>query len=161
SGAIMGSPYYMAPEQASGQTKEVGPQSDVYALGAILYEALTGRPPFRSASVLDTLEQVRTQEPVPPSRLQPKLPRDLEVICLNCRHKEPRKRYPSAEARADDLRRFLGGESIRARPAPAGERALKWAKRRPAAAALVAVSAVMVLSLVTGGLVYARYERQR
>jgi hypothetical protein len=151
SGAIMGTPSYMAPEQAGGQSKEVGPAADVYALGAILYECLTGRPPFRAATQLDTLLQVLSEEPVPPSRLQPQVPRDLETICLKCLEKEPRKRYASAEALAADLRRYLAGEPVRARPVRGWERVWKWAKRRPAAAALLSVTVLLVLTLVGGG----------
>jgi eukaryotic-like serine/threonine-protein kinase len=134
--SIMGSPSYMAPEQAAGQTKQLGPLSDLYALGATLYELLTGRPPFRGATILETLEQVRTIEPVPPSRLVPGLPRDVETIALKCLQKEPGKRYDSASSLALDLRRFLDGEPIVARPVPFWERGWRWCRRHPAPAFL-------------------------
>jgi len=138
SGAVVGTPAYMAPEQAGSPTDVVGPTADVYALGVILYELLTGRPPFLGQSVLDTLHAVRTADPVPPSRLRAKLPRDVETICLKCLEKDPRRRYPSAKALAGDLRRFRKLEPIIARPASTTEHVVRWCRRNPQAAGLSA-----------------------
>jgi WD40 repeat protein/tRNA A-37 threonylcarbamoyl transferase component Bud32 len=142
SGAVIGTIEYMAPEQAAGAV--VGPPADIYALGAILYTALTGRPPFQGTNALVALEQVRSREPVPPRLLVPLVPRDLNTICLKCLEKKPAARYPTAAALADDLRRFLAGEPIVARPVSGWERTWKWSKRRPAVAGLLALSLAVI-----------------
>jgi serine/threonine protein kinase/Tfp pilus assembly protein PilF len=153
---ILGTPAYMAPEQARGESKRISTRTDVYALGVILYEMLTGRPPFRGTTDLETLDRVRSMEPVPPRRLGLKLqvPRALETICLKCLEKEPGKRYESAKALADDLGRFRSGEPPLAQPTSSVERMVKWAKRKPATAALILVSSLAVLSLIGTGMLY-------
>jgi tetratricopeptide (TPR) repeat protein/tRNA A-37 threonylcarbamoyl transferase component Bud32 len=162
SGTLMGTPSYMPPEQANGQTQQIGPLSDLYSLGAVLYELLTGRPPFVGPTMLETLYQVRHQEPLPPSRLQPKIPRDLETICLKCLHKEPAKRYANCEALADDLHRFLGHEPIRARPVSRFEHAWRWCRRNPRVAALSAAVVFLVLVVAASlGFMSVRLGRDR
>jgi WD40 repeat protein len=143
-GDVLGTPSYMAPEQATGKPGVTGATTDVYGLGTIMYELLTGHPPFRAESALETLMLVRTAEPVSPRRLQLNCPRDLETICLKCLEKEQHKRYPSAVALAEDLRRFLDSKPIQARPAGAAERARKWVRRHPATAAWIGVVALLL-----------------
>jgi tetratricopeptide (TPR) repeat protein/predicted Ser/Thr protein kinase len=147
-GAVMGSPSYMAPEQAEGKIREVGTLADVYSLGAILYEMLSGRPPFKGETVIDTLALVKTQEPAPPRQDNTQKSRDLEVICLKCLQKDPSRRYATAKELADDLQRFLNDEPILARPTPTWERLWKWGKRRPATVALMGVVALVPLAMV-------------
>jgi serine/threonine protein kinase/WD40 repeat protein len=145
-GDMLGTPSYMAPEQARGRSRQVAPTTDVYALGAILYELTTGRPPFDGEHPLETVHQVLHDDPVSPSRLQPRLPRDLETITLTCLQKDPAKRYQSAGALSDDLDRFLDGRPITARPTPPWERLGRWARRRPREALLAAVALASVLA---------------
>src|SRR5262249_40028124 len=160
-GVAVGTPSYMAPEQARGQTRATGPAVDVSALGASRSELRPGRPPCRAETAAETMQQVITQDPVPPSRLNHTVPRDLDTICLKCLHKEPGRCYASAAALADDLRRFGEGRPIRARPVGWAERSWRWCRRNPAAAALVA-TAVALVGLAFGGglwLVQQRAER--
>jgi tetratricopeptide (TPR) repeat protein len=163
SGTAVGTPSYMSPEQARGQSSETGPASDLYALGAVLYELLTGRPPFRAESAAETLHQVITRDPVPPSRLNAKVPKDLETICLKCLRKDPRMRYAGAASLAEDLRRFLSGETIAARPENGLQRLTRRVRRQPAFSAAVATATLLTLSLVGLGtrLAYERDARVR
>ncbi len=161
-GDVMGTPSYMAPEQAGGHSRQVGPATDVYALGALLYELLTGRPPFKAASPLETVLQVINADLVPPRKLQPRLPRDLETVCLQCLRKEPYKRPASAMALADDLQRFLNSEPILARRPSLVERGLIWSRKRPTAAILTAVGVVFAFILILAGwLSYREFQASR
>src|SRR5205823_6168416 len=135
---------YMAPEQARGQVRELGPATDIYALGAVLYKCLTGREPFLGPTPVFTLYLVLNEEVVPVRALQPGVPRDLETICLRCLRKEPGKRYASADDLAEDLRRFTAGEPIQARPAGVVERSWRWCRRNPAVAALLGTVAAVL-----------------
>jgi eukaryotic-like serine/threonine-protein kinase len=171
SGMVMGTPNYMAPEQAEGRSHAVGPPADVYALGAILYELFTGHPPYNSASPAETILQIFRAEPIPPSRLQAQVPRDLETICMKCLQKDPRRRYVNAQQLADDLERYLASEPISARPASVLERSWKWMRRHPAMAtltgcAILALASLAGLSLahqidLQARLVQARAEERR
>jgi WD40 repeat protein len=152
SGTVLGTASYMSPEQASGRNSTIDARSDIYALGAILYELLTGRPPFKAASPIETIAQVLGSEVLTPSRLQPGVPRDLENICLKCLQKEPQRRYASAAELAEDLNRFLNGRSVLARSTPPWEQAWKWARRKPLiaglSAALVLVTATALILII-------------
>ncbi len=161
SGVIMGTPSYMAPEQAEGRIHAISHQTDVYSLAAILYDLLTGRPPFKSTTTLDTLEQVRTQDPLPPRRLEPKVPRDLEVICLKGLRKDVRQRYGSALELAADLERFLAGQPILARPVPPWERVGKWTRREPGWAVAVGAFVLALMAGVAGALFFGLYQEQQ
>lgn len=147
-GTILGSPSYMSPEQASGNVRELGPATDIYALGVVLYEMLVGRCPFRAGRVVEVIRQVIEAEPVPPRQLEPRVPLDVETICLKCLEKQPERRYLTAEELADDLHRFLVGKPILARPVSLAERAWKWAKRRPSTVALLAMTLAAIIGSV-------------
>lgn len=154
-GMILGTPMYMAPEQAFGRGATAGPAVDIHALGAILYELLTGRPPFRGATPIETLDLVRHQEPLPPRQLNPRVPLDLETLVLRCLQKDPARRYATAEAVAEDLRRFLDGRPILARRISARERLWRWVQRNPRVAALLASIAALLLLLAGGAMLSA------
>jgi WD40 repeat protein/serine/threonine protein kinase len=160
SGAVLGTPAYMAPEQADGRLSEIGPHTDVYALGVVLYEMLTGQPPFQGTSDIDTVRQVLTEEPRPPWRLRSEVPRDLATICLKCLEKKPRQRYEAASALAGDLRAFLDGKQVRARPVPPWSRAAKWCRRNRAAATLIAVVSLALPALACGVYLHSRQLRE-
>jgi tetratricopeptide (TPR) repeat protein len=161
-GVAAGTPSYMAPEQAGGRTESVGTAADIYALGAILYELLTGRPPFRAETAAETVQQVLSQDPVAPSRLNRTVPRDLETVCLKCLQKEPRLRYASASALADDLGRFLRGEAIAARPESWLHSWVRRVSRRPVLSAAIAVATLSTVALIGGGLwTYSEWDTAR
>ena len=160
--AVVGTPAYMSPEQAAGEPDAAAAAADVYALGAVLFRLLTGRPPFECDDTLAMLQAVRFEEPPRPSSLRPGVPKDLEAVCLKCLEKDPARRYETAAALADDLGRYLDGTGVAARRASLPERSVRWAKRRPAAAALVAVVLLAAVGAAAGGLHYsARLRDQR
>jgi serine/threonine-protein kinase len=162
SGTLMGTPSYMAPEQAKGETSNTGPSADIYSLGAMLYEFLVGRPPFLGASPMETILQVISADAIPPTDLIPHLPRDLETICLKCLHKEPSRRYATAAELAEDCRRYLAGEPILSRPLSLGERLVIWVRRRPRVAALSGlIAGLLVLIAVGSSLALVKINHQR
>jgi serine/threonine protein kinase/tetratricopeptide (TPR) repeat protein len=153
-GAVLGTPSYMSPEQAAGLNEQVGPLADQYSLGAMLYDMLTGRPPFRGTSIMDTLQQLRIREPVPPIQLQPGVPRDLETICLKCLEKDKAKRYEDCSALAADLGRFLRGEPILARPISKIEKVWRWCLLNKRDAAFIASAALGVIVFIVGLIIF-------
>jgi serine/threonine-protein kinase len=161
SGARLGTPSYMAPEQALGKSSAVGPLIDVYALGALLYEMLTGRPPFLADTAAETERQVIAEEPVPPARLNSKVPRDLQTICLKCLNKDPQRRYASASALLEDIQRFERNEPITARPPGMPERAAKWVRRHPTYTAIAVACVLIAILLFCGGVWLAVHQAHR
>ncbi|MSR59483.1 MAG: serine/threonine protein kinase [Planctomycetaceae bacterium] len=159
-GTIMGTPSYMSPEQAAGKHHAVGPTTDIYALGAILYESLTGRPPFKAATPLETVMQVLHEEPVPPVRIQPRTPKDLDTISLKCLHKDPARRYASAAELADDLQRYLNDEPALARPVGRIERMFRWCRRNPSRAAAALLGVLVLVGAIVVPIVLAVREAQ-
>ena len=162
SGQILGTPSYMPPEQAAGKVSQTKEPADIYALGAILYALLTGRPPFQSDNPLDTLLQVINREPVSPRQLNPKVPQDLETVCLKCLEKDQHRRYESASALAEELQRFLNGEPVLARPVSAAERLWRWCRRKPALAAaggLALVSTIAAIIILSVSVVFVSNSR--
>ena len=160
----MGSVFYMPPEQAAGKTSLIGPAVDIYALGAILYKLLTGHPPFQAPTVMEILKQVVDQEPVPPRRINPRIPRDLETICLKCLQKDISRRFGSADALVEELERFERGEPIRSRPIGRWEHIWRWCRRNPLSATLAAgLCAAVLLGVITATTLLnrARAEQRR
>jgi WD40 repeat protein len=160
SGTVLGSPCYMSPEQASGSVREAGPAADIYSLGAILYEMLVGAPPFKEATPLETLYKLLNDEPLKPTRLKPKVPRDLETICLKCLEKSPMRRYASARELAEDLDRFLNFESVKARPITRPERLWRWCRRKTALALALGLAALAVATTIGLSIFLAVYHYQ-
>jgi WD40 repeat protein len=164
SGQVLGTPHYMSPEQAAGRHQEIAATADVYSLGAILYEMLSGRPPFQAATLLETLQMIHEGTPAPLRRAFPKTPRDLVTICAKCLEKDPRRRYRRAADLSEDLDRFLSGRPVKARPIGVVERAVRWCRRNPALASLFTAVSLLLLAIVVGSLVAAvslRREAQR
>jgi serine/threonine protein kinase len=157
SDAVLGTPSYMAPEQA-GQARHVGPAADVYSLGAILYELLTGQPPFQGATTLDIVMQVVADDPVPPRQLRPQLSADLETICLKCLHKDPRKRYPSALGLANDLRRFVADEPVAARRSRPWDVVIQWGRRNPVVVGLIGLLLLSVVGSIVAMILIQRNQ---
>ena len=149
-GTIMGTPLYMAPEQAAGRIEDIGPRTDIYAMGAMMYELLTGQPPLRGGTDLATLRAIQQVQPASPRRLRTAVPRDLEAVCLKCLEKEPQRRYESASELADDLQRYLADEPVRARHVGTMERAVRWCRRNPLVAGLSGVIVLLLVILAVG-----------